>query len=507
MKTLLPLRQLVGRLGALSVEGALDAPVAALAYDERRVIPGSVFFAMPDRGGDGVHAIPRAIERGAAAIVCEHGGYVPYRAARIRVANCRRAMASAAAAFYGHPSQKLQVVVVTGCRARAAVAHLLRDLLAAAGIETGVMSRLGCRCGERTLPPLAAFPEALDIQERLAEFLREGCRACIVELSPEAIEQGCLDATELDTLVATQVASDPANPATTASAAMVAAWESRLNFRAHSGPRRGGGCWRVTDLLEGRAVPAAGLLFRAHTGPVAGSFRARCGHMTPRGTRIEIETPGGNCVVRLPLPGLRAARAALAAAAVGQGLRLPLPVLASGLARVHPVPGHLEPVSPGHAVHVLVDSGGTVADFEQSLRELRDVAPGRLLLLFGCGHRHSPATRPAYGEAAARWADHTVLTSDSPGTESAEVIAAQVASGFLGVKGAPPLVVHDRDVAIRELLRCARAGDCVLLAGKGHRAIQELGDCVVPFDDGAEARAALASQPTRPRVLAAEVFA
>lgn len=496
MKPPFPLRQLVVRLGALSVEGALDAPITALAYDERRVIPGSLFFALPGRGGDATHAIPRAIERGAAAIVCEQGGHVPYRAARIRVAHCRDALATAAAAFHDHPGQKLQIVVVTGCAGRTAVAHLLGDLFAGAGVDAGLISSLGCRGGGRTLPPLTGVPEALDLQERLADFVRAGCRACVVELPGEAIAMGCLDAMEVDTVVATRVLADGEGARSHGEASRPAAWESRLSFRVPAGGRRAGGVWRVVDMLEGRATVQAGLLFHAHYGPgPAGSFRARWGRFTPRGTRLELDTPGGSCVVRLPLPGQRVARAALAAVAIAQGLRLPLPALASSLARATPVPGQLEPVSNGHPVHVLVDAGGSARELEETLQELRGVSHGRLLLLLGCGHRHAPASRPGYGEVAARCADHTVLTSDSPGTESPEVIAAQVASGFLRVKGAPPRIVPDRDVAIRELLRDARPGDCVLLAGKGHRSVQELGDCVVPFDDGAEARAVLGGHP------------
>lgn len=492
MKTPLTLRQIVSRIGALAVEGPLDVPVPALAYDARRVTPGAVFFALGTGEFATADAIPLAIERGAAAIVSEQGGYLPYRATRIRVGNCRRALAAAAATLHGQPSQRMQVLVVTGCTTRLGVAHVLHGLLAATGIETGLISRLGGRFHERVLPPSGHEFEALDIQERLADFLREGCRTCIVELPATAIDHGALDTLELDAVVVTQC--DDSGPAPA-----VAAWESRLGFRCVPGGRRAGGCWRVVDPMAGRPSSDDGLFLRVQAGPSpAGSFRARCLRATPKGTRLEIESPSGRIAARLPLPGRRAARAALAASAIALGLRIPHPAIAAALGRISPVPGQLEPVSDGHPVHVLVDAGGTVAEFEQCLQEARGVAAGRLLVLFGCGHRHPPALRPSYGEAAARWSDQVVLTSDSPGYESPEVIAAQVASGYLRCKGAPPRIVPDRETAITHLLRDARPGDCVLLVGKGVDAVQEIGACRSPFSDRAVARAALAELPVGP---------
>lgn len=508
MKSALALRHLVNRLGALTVDGALDAPVAALAYDVRRVVPGAVFFAMPDcADGEAQFAIPRAIERGAAAIVCEQGGYVPYRAARIRVANCRRAMAAAAAAFHGEPSHKLQVVVVTGCGARVAVAHLLRDVFTAAGIPTGLLSSRGCRFGERSLPALTPAPEALDVQERLADILRAGCQAGILELPIEAIDRGCLAGSELDTLISTQISSAHASAGHGAPPA-TPGWETHLRFRgAAAGRRPASRIWRVEDVLTGRAGADAGLWFRVHYGPVqSGSFRARLGRLTPRGTRLEITTPSGEQTLRLPLPGREQARAALAVVAISHGLKLPLAAVLNGLGHAQPVPGLLEPVSNGHAVQVLVDAAQSLADFERALRELRDLSPGRVLVLFGCGWRHSAPVRLAFGAAAARWADEVILTSDNSGREPAGQIAAEVAAGHARVKGRPPLIVLDRREAIAAVLARARGGDCVLLAGKGHRAWQETGDCVVPFDDREQARAALRGTPARSRPAHPEVL-
>lgn len=495
MRAAIPLRQLAGRLGALSIDGALDSSVAGLAYDARRVVPGSLFFAIAGAGGDGAQSIPRAIERGAAAIVSEQGGFVPYRATRIRVANCRQALAVAAATFHGQPSRKLQMVVVTGCAARAAVAQVLRALLSASGVATALLGSLGCQVGERTLPALAAAPEPLDIQELLAEASRVGDRACVIELAPEAITGGCLAASELDTLIVTEI-TDGADGGLRERDG----WEGGFKFRAPGSAARDNRAWRVTDVLRGRAGLGADAALRLDCGPGhAFTVRAKLRRLTPQATRVDVETPGGPLSLNLALVGRPNARAALAAVAVAQAMKLPLPVIAAGLARLPAVAGHLEPVATDVPVHVFVDACRSASDLEAALRATREVTSGRVLLLFGCSRHHPAAARPVFGGVAARWADETIFTADNPGPESAEVISAQVASGYVPVKGAPPVMVHDRREAIRELLRLARPGDCVLLAGKGHRCVQELGDCVIPFDDREYAQAALASLGWRGR--------
>ena len=280
----------------MSVHGPLDTAVAALAYDARRVVPGAVFFAVPRGGSDDGPAIPRAIERGAAAIVCEEAGQVPYRATRIRVVNCRRAMASAAAAFFGHPSQRLQIVVVTGCSARGPVACLLYQLLASAGMATGWAGSQGCRVGERLLPPLPSEPEALDVQEVLAGMVRAGCRTAVVELSPRAMEHDTLAATEIAAAFVTEL-SDGSGPALNV--------PSSASLRFQTGKHNGapwdddarcrGGVWRLGHALVDH--PAMADAFAMRLGRRFGAswlVEGKCRRLTPTSTHLEARTPWGS---------------------------------------------------------------------------------------------------------------------------------------------------------------------------------------------------------------------
>ncbi len=505
MRTLPPLRQLVRRLGALSVEGRLDVPVAGLTYDARRVMPGSVFFVMGNASESGGRpAIPCAVERGAAAIVSEDAGFLPYRAARIRVANCRRALAHAAAAFHDHPSRRLQLVVISGDASRLTVAHLLGECFRAAGIPTGILGTRGCWLGARWLPALDAQPEALDIQERLAALLRAGCRAGILELPPEAIEHGCVTACELERLILCQRTSHPANGAPQIAPDLSRNREAGFLLRGDAGGRNArSGVWYLEDALRGRATRNADLVFRLRgddARPRTG--RARRLRAGSGGTRLSLETAAGSMVVKLPLPGDRYARAALAAALLAAAGHLPPAAVLQGLSRARPLPGCLERVliRPGGGL-VWVDTCATAAELERSLEEVREFASGRLLLLFGCGWRQSVSERQARGRVAARLADDAVLTVDNPGREPAIHLLTEAAEAFTRERGCPPLVVDDRAAAIAALLARARAGDCVLLTRTDAAPTQELGDCVVPWDDREHARAALerANGEGRPR--------
>jgi UDP-N-acetylmuramoyl-L-alanyl-D-glutamate--2,6-diaminopimelate ligase len=279
-----------------------------------------------------------------------------------------------------------------------------------------------------------------------------------------------------------------------------------VRFRRLNGSSRlTGGLWQVEDALAGRAASGAGLTFRIHGGAGPVQYRAASLRAGLRGTRLDLVLPGGETgVVRLPLPGRSLARAALAVVGLAHRFKLPAGAVQRGLAQASPVPGWCEPVIAAREFHVLVDTAPSLGEFAALLRELRELTPGRLRVLFGCGWRHPAPERQAWGEVAAHEADDVVLTDDNPGHEPAAAVAAAVARGYARVKGQPPLYVPDRAAAIATLLARARTGDCVLLAGKGHRAVQEVGGCVVPFDDRARARAWLRQHPARSQPVPAE---
>src|SRR5438552_148208 len=183
------LKQLIEDLAAASVEGPLDREVAGITYDSRRVTPGMVFVALPGQHTDGHEFIDTAIERGATAVISERNGFSSNRATNIKVADAREALARAAMAYYQHPSAKLKVIGVTGTNGKTTVAFMIKAILEAAGIKTGLIGTVHYEVGERVIPAQRTTPESLEVQQLMAQMLRADCQACVTEVSSHALVQ------------------------------------------------------------------------------------------------------------------------------------------------------------------------------------------------------------------------------------------------------------------------------------------------------------------------------
>src|SRR5437773_1126213 len=198
------LKELLNALQTVKTEGVVDREIAGIAYDSRRVTPGMVFVAVPGQKTDGHDFILDAVERGAAAIICERNGFVPQRAAKIKVADAREALAQAAAAFYEHPSRKLKVVAVTGTNGKTTVAFMVKQILEAAGIKTGLIGTVRYEIGPRMIPAQRTTPESPETQHLMAQQLRAECQACVMEVSSHALNQKRVHGVEFDAAIFTK---------------------------------------------------------------------------------------------------------------------------------------------------------------------------------------------------------------------------------------------------------------------------------------------------------------
>ena len=202
------LKQLVQHLPGATVEGPLDREVAGLTFDSRRVTPGMAFFAVPGQNSDGHEFITSAIERGATAVICERPQMISARATRIKVPDVREAMACAARAFYQHPSAKLRVIGVTGTNGKTTVAFMIKAILEAAGLKTGLMGTVRYEIGDRVIPAARTTPESPEVQQLMAQMLKAGCEACVMEVSSHALEQKRVFGVEFDVAIFTNLTRD-----------------------------------------------------------------------------------------------------------------------------------------------------------------------------------------------------------------------------------------------------------------------------------------------------------
>jgi len=490
------LADLVDALGPLLVaspatdRAALARPIKGIAYDSRRVAPGSVFVALRGLVADGNAFVPQAVGRGATGVVSEAEpraeGQVPW----IRVTDARAALAAIADAFFGHPSRQMSVVGITGTNGKTTTAYLLSEILEQAGIKCGLAGTILYRAGADQRPAARTTPEASDMQLLLREMVDQGCGACVMEVSSHALALKRADDIRFRAAVFTNLTRDHLD----FHGDMDAYFASKRRLFELL-PADGAAIVNVDD-LRGRAlldVPHRIISYAIDRpadvtpGPLSFSLQ---------GLAFQANAPCGPIAVHSRLVGRPNVYNILAAIATAVALDIPPGAVERGLESLAGVPGRFEIVStPADAVTVVVDYAHTDDALKNLLETARPLAPQRLITVFGCGGDRDRSKRPLMGAVVARLSDVVVVTSDNPRSEEPDRIIEDILRGIppAGERGQrrTPLTIVDRRQAIERAIAQAEPGDMVLIAGKGHERTQVIGERVLPFDDAAVAREAL----------------
>jgi len=487
------LRKIVQNLPEATVEGPLDREVAGIAYDSRRITPGMLFVAIPGRQTDGHEYISNAIERGASAVICERNGIRSSRATKIRVADVREALACAARSYYQNPSAKLRVIGVTGTNGKTTVSFMIKAILEAAGIKTGLIGTVRYEIGDRVIPAQRTTPESLEVQELMSQMLRADCQACVMEVSSHALEQKRVFGVEFDVAIFTNLTRDHLDYHQTMEGYFAA--KQKLFTALENGTKKGAAVViNIDDTYGARLAERTKVEVQLTYGlQQPARLRATKIQLGKDGSRFVVETPERDFACRLPLIGRHNLYNALAAVGAGIALKIPVVTLQAALNAMPPVPGRLETVSLGQPFGVYVDYAHTDDALKNVLSTLREIATGRLLLSFGCGGNRDTGKRARMGKVAAELADFTIITTDNPRKEDPETIAAQISEGYRSVRAEGFSIELERRRAIQQILGKAEPGDIVLIAGKGHETYQEFENTVVPFDDRLHAQEALES--------------
>lgn len=467
-----------GGLGVERVVGDAAVEVADLAYDSRKVGPGTLFFCVPGGEVDGHDFAAQVVEAGAAGLVVERE--LGLEVAQVLVADARAAMAPVAARFWGDPTEQLRVVGITGTNGKTTTAFLIREILEAAGVSCGLLGTVKQVVGGVEEEVERTTPEAIELQATFRRMLDAGDRACAMEVSSHALSLHRADAIHFEVALFTNLTQDHLD--------FHADMEDYFTAKRRlfeGGP--GTAIVNVDDPYGRRLAEELECVTFSAKGAEA-DYSARDVSFDSSGAEFTVTVPSGDgIVVRTGLPGHFNVANALGAFAAAAALGVEPEAAAAGLARAPRVPGRFEPIDEGQGFAVLVDYAHTPNSVENVLRAARRLTAGRLISVFGAGGDRDRDKRPKMGRAGAELSDLVVITSDNPRSEDPESIVAEVAAGASGAKELE--IEVDRRSAIALALGRAAPGDTVVIAGKGHEQGQELEDGrKIRFDDREVAR-------------------
>jgi UDP-N-acetylmuramoyl-L-alanyl-D-glutamate--2,6-diaminopimelate ligase len=495
---------LLAALPASEIHGPNDAEITSVTYDSGEVAPGSCFVAIRGRRADGHAFIADALARGAALVVGEEPLPADFPADRIyaRVADSRRELGTLAAAFYGDPSHSMEIIGITGTDGKTTTTALIDAILAAGGRRTGLMSTVDFKVGQTRWQNNSRFTtlEAPEVQALLARMADEGVETAVVETTSSGLALHRVWGIAYDVAVLTNITLEHLE----VHGSKEAYWRAKAMLFEAVDPQRGKNlpfpiphvCVLNADDHSFEYVKSfcrAPLL--SYGIDREADVRAVDLELGAGGSRFGVRLPDGQAVnVETQLVARYNVANCLAAIAVGYAHGLTPETMARALHEFPGVPGRMERIDAGQPFAVVVDYAHTADSLEKVLSVLRPLTAGRLMVVFGSAGERDRVKRPMMGAVAARLADFAVITDEDPREEDAASILREIAAGAdeAGARADEDYVcIVGRRQAIAEAFRRARAGDTVLLAGKGHEQSIFIGREKLPWDDRQVAREVL----------------
>jgi UDP-N-acetylmuramoyl-L-alanyl-D-glutamate--2,6-diaminopimelate ligase len=495
--SLRPAEPVGAALGALAGQIGADVPheselrITGLTLRSQDVVAGDLFAALPGAAVHGARFAHDAVRSGAAAVLTDPAGLDilgPLDAPVLVHAEPRAVLGELAAAVYGHPSQRLQVIGVTGTSGKTTTSYLVEAGLRAAGRVAGLIGTVGLRINGQDLPSALTTPEAPALQALLAVMIERGVDTVVMEVSSHALTLGRVDAVRFAVGGFTNLSRDHLDFHPT----MADYLDAKARLFDPQSPTHAEVSVVCVDDEAGREIAGRAIdPVTVSTSGAQADWRAAGIAADGRGGQqfTAVDPDGAQHSLHIALPGgYNVANALLATAllsAVGVSPRQAAPGLAAAT-----VPGRLEPVDRGQDFLALVDYAHKPGALQAVLETLRPQTSGRLVVVFGAGGNRDAGKREPMGRVAAELADLVVITDDNPRDEDPAQIRAAVAAG---AAGGPAAVceIGDRRAAIDYAVGWARSGDTVLIAGKGHESGQTGGGQTRPFDDRVELAAAL----------------
>lgn len=457
------LQDLLKGVAVLESTAAPDTEINEVRYDSRAVRPGDLFVAIRGYATDGHQYIGKALEQGAAAIVCEEA---PAGAPAVVVENARRALAEIAANRFGHPADSMVMLGVTGTNGKTTTTYLVKHMLEDAGHKVGLIGTNQNLIGDEVVETERTTPESYELHALFARMRDAGCTHVIMEVSSHSLVLDRVHGIHFAVGAFTNLTQD------------------HLDFHKTMEEYRKAKALLFTISDKGVINlddPAAGAMLADAKCPCltfscekdAADLTAKNLKLHADGVEFVAATKGDLARVKLPIPGHFSAENALTALGIVLQLGMPLADAAKSLATATGVKGRVEVVPTDTDYTVLIDYAHSPDGVENVLRAVRGFARGRVVALFGCGGDRDRTKRPKMGKIAADLADFCIVTSDNPRTEDPKAIIDDILEGMKGTK-TPMQVIVDRPEAIHWALAHAKKDDIIVLMGKGHETYQEV---------------------------------
>lgn len=467
------LKDLLKGMNYSIISGNENIDINKVEYDSRKVSKGDVFFCIEGYKVDGHSFAEKALEKGAAALVCQKELSLETEAAIIKVEDSRKALALVSSAICGEPSKKLIMIGITGTNGKTTSTYMMKAILEEAGNKVGLVGTIANYVGDEKIPSHRTTPESLELHQLFKQMADSGVTHCIMEVSSHSLYLSRVHGIEFSEAIFTNLTQDHLDFHETFenyyNAKLMLFKNSRnsiINIDDEYGKRvlRDTQNNKITYGLEpGNEVTAENI------------------EMHSRGVNFDLVYKGERIAINLNLPGRYNIYNALGSAAACLNEGASLEEVKRGLNRVF-VPGRCEIVAKDNNLgfEIILDYAHTPDGLENILSTAREFTKGRLITVFGCGGDRDRTKRPIMGEIASTLSDVIVVTSDNPRTEDPDAIIKDI---LVGVKKENYQVIENRRDAIKRAMEIAKKDDIIVVAGKGHEDYQELKDKVIHFDE------------------------
>ncbi len=472
------LAQLLEKVDYELLQGSADTEISAIVNDSRKVKAGCVFPCIRGTSFDGHKFAADVAAKGAAAIVAEEKVDVPQGVTLVIVKDTRIAMARMACAWFGYPAQKLKMIGITGTKGKTTTTYMIKGMLEAAGIKTGLIGTIETLIGDTKIPSANTTPESLILQDYLARMVKAGCGAVVMEVSSQALMMHRVEGITFDVGVFTNISADHIGPGEHSSFEDYMECKSRLFRMCRTGIVNGDDI-HTKRILEGHTCETETFGLSPSDDLYAEDIRlvSRPGYL---GTGFEVKGKA-EFHAETDIPGKFSVYNALCAIAVCRHFGVEEEQLRKALRDVK-VRGRVEMVKVSDEFTFLIDYAHNAMALESILTTLREYHPARLVTVFGCGGNRARSRRYEMGEVSGRCSDFTIITSDNPRYEDPEAIMDDIETGIRKTNG-KYIRITDRKEAIREAIHSGRPGDVIVLAGKGHEDYQEICGKKYPMDE------------------------